>query len=372
MGALVAVLTLDLMLLYGPAAPSAALAAGERPFPVSGTAPPSLAADVTQQAPPVVAPLGELREPNLFVVTREPFTMAQLRRVARQSGVRALELADAATVTIDGRRVQTLGVDPSSFRAYTPRVTAASDVLWRTVAAGDLAVSFVLGTDGGLGLRREVQGPGGRLRVGAYATTGLGAVDALVSKRTARGLGLPRDNALVVSAPATDSGELRRRLLRTLPAGTQIATVNPVAPPATAVADTPPVSAPQLRTALQAAYGKLGRPYVWGAEGPDSFDCSGLVQWAFAQAGIKLPRVTHQQWAAGFQVPLAQAQPGDLLFWRYDPTNPEYISHVAIYWGNGQMLHAPRTGDVVKLAPVTTRDLAGVVRINPAVAAQVR
>ncbi len=85
-----------------------------------------------------------------------------------------------------------------------------------------------------------------------------------------------------------------------------------------------------------------------------------------------MPRVTHQQWVTGPQVPLAQAQPGDLLFWRNDPTNPGYISHVAIYWGNGKMLHAPRTGDVVKIAPVSTRNLAGVVRVSPQAAARVR
>jgi peptidoglycan DL-endopeptidase CwlO len=62
---------------------------------------------------------------------------------------------------------------------------------------------------------------------------------------------------------------------------------------------------------------------------------------------VRMPRVTHQQWVTGPQVSLAQAQPGDLIFWRLDPTNPGYISHVAIYWGDGKMIQAPRTGDVV-------------------------
>lgn len=150
--------------------------------------------------------------------------------------------------------------------------------------------------------------------------------------------------------------------------------INPVltVPRSTNWPDASFMTTPQVRTALTAAIGKLGRPYVWGAEGPDSFDCSGLVQWAYAQAGIKVPRVTHQQFVSGPQIPLAQAQPGDLLFWRHDPTNPGYVSHVAIYWGDGKMLHAPRTGDVVKLVPVTTRNFAGAVRISPGVAARVR
>jgi cell wall-associated NlpC family hydrolase len=162
-----------------------------------------------------------------------------------------------------------------------------------------------------------------------------------------------------------------------LPKGTQIAMVNPVLPqPQQQVVQNWPagsfMTAEQIGVALRAAASKLGRPYVWGAEGPDSFDCSGLVQWAFAQAGVRMPRVTHQQWVTGPQVPLSQAQPGDLIFWRLDPTNPGYISHVAIYWGDGKMIQAPRTGDVVKISPVYTRGFAGVVRVSPIAAARVR
>ncbi|MEV4073564.1 C40 family peptidase [Nonomuraea fuscirosea] len=325
-----------------------------------------------------VAPLGRLHKPNLFVLTRRPFTNASLQKVAKLSGVRALELADAASITLDGKRVQTLAVNPSTFRAYTPKVTAASDALWQNVAAGDVAVSFVLGNDGGLTLHRRVPaGSAGNLRIGAYATTGFGAVDAVVSRDVGRTLGVPQNNALIVSAPKANSDTLRRRILKVLPKGTQVAMVNPVLPrPRQSVARNWPagsfMTGEQLTVALRAAVSKLGRPYVWGAEGPDTFDCSGLVQWAFAQAGVRMPRVTHQQWVTGPQVPLAQAQPGDLLFWRNDPTNPQYISHVAIYWGDGKMLHAPRTGDVVKIVPVNRRNLAGVVRVSPVAAAGVR
>ncbi|MFI6485791.1 C40 family peptidase [Nonomuraea sp. NPDC050663] len=360
-----AVLTLDLIILYGPPSQSTAPAVHQRDSSLTG------AVTAPTQAVPQVAPLGKLHAPNLFVVTPKPFTNELLRKVAKQGGVRALELADAATVTIDGKQVPTLGVDPSTFRAYTPKVTARADALWNRLAAGDLAVSFVLGTDGGLSLNRQVSAAGGSLRVGAYATTGFGTIDAIVSKQTGRTLGLPRGNALIVSAPSADSSALRRSLLKVLPKGTQVATVNPVVPAPTAFSGSF-MSRDQLLVALKAAISKLGRPYVWGAEGPNTFDCSGLVQWAYAQAGVRMPRVTHQQWVAGVQVPLKDAQPGDLIFWRHDPTNPGYISHVAIYWGNGQMLHAPRTGDVVKLAPVTTRNLAGVVRVNPAAASRVR
>ncbi|MEO3805892.1 NlpC/P60 family protein [Nonomuraea sp. B10E8] len=377
--ALVAVLTADVLLLAQfqdrpavvRAEPEQTLMAQQRPQP----------SRPQEQPPPVrtvqpVAPLSKLHKPNLFVLSRKPFTRQQLEKVAKLRGVRALELADAASVTLDGKRVQTLAVDPSTFRAFTPKVTAASDALWQNVAAGDVAVSFVLGNDGGLSLHRRVAGPAGPLRIGAYATTGFGAVDAVVSKDVGRTLGLPHDNALIVSAPKTNSAKLRDRILAQLPKGTQAVMVNPVLPPPQKVKQNWPagsfMTGEQLTAALKAAVSKLGRPYVWGAEGPDTFDCSGLVQWAFAQAGVRMPRVTHQQWVTGPQVPLSQAQPGDLLFWRNDPTNPAYISHVAIYWGDGKMLHAPRTGDVVKIVPVSRRNLAGVVRVSPVAASRVR
>lgn len=376
MVSLVAVLTADLMLLVQASEQQAvgqqpaAAVRQHRPEPQK-----TLAAEQGKTAQPV-KPLGKLHKPNLFVVTRKPLTNELLRKVARVSGVTALELADAASITLDGKRVQTLAVDPSTFRAYTPKVTAASDALWNNVAAGDVAVSFVLGSDGGLSLHRQVSGPTGSLRIGAYATTGFGAVDAVVSREVGRTLGLPRDNALIVSAPKTNSDKLRAALLKVLGKGTQVAMVNPVLPPAQAKVRTYAagsfMSGEQITVALKAAASKLGRPYVWGAEGPETFDCSGLVQWAFAQAGVRMPRVTHQQWLAGPQVPLAQIQPGDLIFWRIDPTNPGYISHVAIYWGGGKMVVAPRTGDVVKIAPMSTRNLAGIVRVSPALAARVR
>jgi len=122
---------------------------------------------------------------------------------------------------------------------------------------------------------------------------------------------------------------------------------------------------------LQTAAHQVGKPYVWGATGPDSFDCSGLVQWSFAAAGIRMPRVSQQQWFAGPHVNYSDARPGDLLFWHYDPTDPTDIDHVAIYAGNGMMLVAPHTGDFVKYVAVPLTNLAGVVRVDPAMASQI-
>jgi chaperonin cofactor prefoldin len=98
--------------------------------------------------------------------------------------------------------------------------------------------------------------------------------------------------------------------------------------------------------ALAAARSALGRPYVWGANGPGAFDCSGLTQWAWGRAGVSLPRTSQAQRTAGQQVPLSQARPGDLVTYRSD------ASHVAIYAGGAQVIHAPRPGAAVRYDPV--------------------
>ena len=92
----------------------------------------------------------------------------------------------------------------------------------------------------------------------------------------------------------------------------------------------------------QAAESRLGCPYVWAANGPNSFDCSGLTRWCYAQAGISIPRVDVDQRAAATSVlPVSDAQPGDIL-WKY--------GHVGIYMGGGAYIHAPQPGDVVRYA----------------------
>ncbi|MFC8434552.1 NlpC/P60 family protein [Streptomyces sp. NPDC057253] len=94
--------------------------------------------------------------------------------------------------------------------------------------------------------------------------------------------------------------------------------------------------------ALAFARAQIGKPYVWGATGPGSYDCSGLTQAAWKAAGVTLPRVTYDQVNAGTTVSLADAQPGDLVFF-YDD-----ISHVGLYIGNGMMIHAPKPGAYVR------------------------
>jgi peptidoglycan DL-endopeptidase CwlO len=110
-------------------------------------------------------------------------------------------------------------------------------------------------------------------------------------------------------------------------------------------------------TALRAALTQRGKPYVWGAAGPDSYDCSGLVVWAFAQEGISLPHYTGSLWNSGMHVSQSDLEPGDLIFFGAD------IGHVAFYIGNGLMLDAPDTGAVVRVEPVWWSSYVGAVRI---------
>ena len=124
----------------------------------------------------------------------------------------------------------------------------------------------------------------------------------------------------------------------------------------------PAAGNPYGDAAIAAALSKLGRPYVWGAEGPDTFDCSGLVQWSYAQAGLSLPRLADDQYFAATPVPLSDLKPGDLLVYAYDVHDASTIHHITMYLGNGQMVHAPHTGDVVRVAPVYLDGLYGAAR----------
>lgn len=108
--------------------------------------------------------------------------------------------------------------------------------------------------------------------------------------------------------------------------------------------------------AVEAARRAIGTPYVWGGAAPGGFDCSGLTQWAYAQAGVSIPRTSQGQRDAGRRVPLGEAKPGDLVTYRAD------ASHVAMYVGGGQVVHAPYPGAAVRYDPVGMMPVASVTR----------
>jgi cell wall-associated NlpC family hydrolase len=117
----------------------------------------------------------------------------------------------------------------------------------------------------------------------------------------------------------------------------------------------PPTDGSIGAQAVAVAMQYLGTPYVWGGGAPGGFDCSGLTSYAYAQVGISLSHYTGSQWNEGVRVPADQLLPGDLVFFHSD------LHHMGMYIGGGQMIHAPQTGDVVKISPLMSA-YAGAVR----------
>ncbi|MEO3822462.1 C40 family peptidase [Actinomadura sp. B10D3] len=330
-------------------------------------------------SPYAVAPLGKRLTPHVLVAAPSTLPSAFVQKVRGAKGVQGVEVVDAVQGMVAGKRVGLMGVDPSTFRNYTPKPTAKSDALWRNVASGDVAISFTMGNDGGVKLGSQVP-VGGRqsqsqLRVGAYATMGISDVDAVISHTTAQALGMPTGNAMLISVPKTEPKAFIKKLRKAMPKQAKAVAVNPEIdfpePGDVPAANGQVMTASQTRTVIKAAYTRLGWPYVWGgeSEAEGGYDCSGLMQFAFAKAGIRLPRVAADQARAGWVIPYSKARPGDMLIWANDPTAPGYISHIALYLGNGKMLAAPRTGTVVQVQNVYTRNMRGAVRVSPKMAA---
>ena len=344
---------------------------------------------VDEGSSPPMAPPRKLLPADLLVVSDNPLPAATVARVRAVPGVRAAEPVDAARVRVNGSLAAVLGVDPSAFRRFAAKPTAMSTALWRNVADGAIAVSYTMGQQAKLPAGSLVSVAGRQvetLRVGGLGTVGIAGVDAVVSDAVARSLGFPAGNAIVISAPGAQLSKLRSKIKAAVP---RKAVVELLVAPAVAratggnpgmaggvaggVATTGTrglLSLAQVTAFLKAAESRVGMPYVWGAAGPTSFDCSGLVQWSLAQAGVVMPRVAADQARTGPAVPVSQLQPGDLLFYHTDPTAPDYISHVAIYLGKGLMIQAPEPGMDVQVVPVDLgSEFAGAVAVAPAVAA---
>ncbi|MGW2616919.1 NlpC/P60 family protein [Streptomyces sp. NPDC001500] len=111
--------------------------------------------------------------------------------------------------------------------------------------------------------------------------------------------------------------------------------------------------------AVRYAVRQLGKPYEWGAQGPGSYDCSGLTSQAWGQAGTPVPRTSEEQWARLKRIPLKELRPGDLVIYFPEAT------HVAMYLGRGMVVQAPRTGEKVKVSPLASNPVLGAVRPDP-------
>ncbi|HSV67361.1 MAG TPA: C40 family peptidase [Mycobacteriales bacterium] len=123
-----------------------------------------------------------------------------------------------------------------------------------------------------------------------------------------------------------------------------------------------------VRAAIDFARTQLGKPYVWGATGPDAYDCSGLMLRAWEAAGVVLPRTSREQWHAGQYLPVREAQAGDLIFYAYDTGDPTTIHHVAMYLGDGTIIEAQQSGVPVHIRPFSFDEgelMSYAVRVTP-------
>jgi cell wall-associated NlpC family hydrolase len=378
---------------HHPAAPARSAAVGAaRSLPgssqLTSVSLPLAAAQRGARAPQV-APLHGLLEADLMVVASTSLPAGTLAKIRKLPGVTSAQSIEAAKIKVNGKFAAMLGVSPSTFRGYAAKKTAQSDQLWRSVAAGGVSVSYTMGKNDKLPLGGTVHVDGVKqenLKVGGFGTVGIEGIDAVVSDQVARSLGMPAGNAIVISAPRANLASLTAAVKKLLPKG---AAAEPLMSQVKAGVTSSQASAASVAAGavdhtsatlsraedlvfLKDALSRQGLPYVWGATGPNSFDCSGLVQWAMAQAGIRMPRVAADQARTGPAVPASELAAGDLLFYHTDPTDPGYISHVAIYLGDGKMLQAPQTGENVEVVPAVTSgsEYAGAVRVDPALAAQ--
>lgn len=340
------------------------------PAPSGGASSPPVADAADLRTDVDVADFKKARSREYFAVLPDSIPQRRVEKVAELDGVASVESVDAARMKVDGEDTAVLGVDPSSFRNYAPKPSAESDDIWQGVAEGRVALSDDAGRQRGLDVGSEVELAGARgevtREVWTHATSGVAGIDALISRDLAERLGFPRGNALVVSAPDADLWELKDKLKKVLgdEASLQLLAEDPEPRPSGGPGEA--LDGDVREAAIEAAKTRIGVPYVWGGESMSEggYDCSGLVQWAFDQAGVSVPRVTHDQWFAGEQLDYGDARRGDLIFWRNDPTAPDYISHVAIYLGEGRMLESPRTGLSVRVTDVRTQNMAGVVRVH--------
>lgn len=202
------------------------------------------------------------------------------------------------------------------------------------------------------------------------ATTAMAAdrneILAAAAKETTILSGLQVKEAAIIKAAKAKAARLAaeraaanlRRQQAAAAAAARAVRSQPVSPPA----PRPVAGSGGAATAVSWAYREIGKPYVWGAAGPNSFDCSGLAMYVWAKAGVYLDHFTGDQWHEGTHVTRSQLEPGDLVFFAYNTSDPSTIHHVGIYIGGGEMIDAPFTGVNVRKDPAFRSDYIGAVR----------
>jgi len=264
---------------------------------------------------------------------------------------------DAVTSYMDG--ATTAGLQ-SLFDSGSEKATAADE--YRAVASGDISGAIDSLDDAQTHLATQqsaLQSAQTQAQTAlSQVSTSRQAAQVTVADQEAILSGLKGQIATLVAqkqaAEAAASHAAFEARLRAAAAASSFST--PVSSPVRDVPTLPTLpAAGGAGQAVAAAESQIGVPYVWGGESPgQGFDCSGLVQWAWGQAGVGLPRTAAAQYDAVAHIPLSDLQPGDLVFWGYGG-----ISHVGMYVGGGDVVDAPQTGEDVQIQPIWNGGLVG-------------
>jgi cell wall-associated NlpC family hydrolase len=304
------------------------------------TSPPRTSADALAQFKALSAQAGKINEDLLAAQSdlktkRGQLTKASAELVAAKQAEQQAKLVvgrfqgqvdQFAAASFDGARVSQL--------AALLTGTSAQDFLNRATMLNDVASENTSALDklsGAVAEAETAQRQAATAQQQSQAATNAAA--KLVSTISARQRALNTQIAQVQSAMARLTAAQRQTLNNVGDTGTF------VGPPGAA------------NTALQAALSRRGDTYVWGAAGPSDFDCSGLMLWSYAKAGISLPHSSRVQYTYGKPVAYGAWQPGDLLFFG---SSADSIHHVAMYVGNGEIVQAPTTGVPVQVVPVSS------------------
>ena len=179
-------------------------------------------ARLTRGRTATVAPLHGLLQADMIAVASSSLPAGTMAAIQRLPGVTGAQSVEAAKIQVNGKYTAVLGVDPSTFRSYAAKKTAASDQLWQSVANGGMTVSYTMGRLDKLPLGGTVHVNGAKrenLAVGGFGTVGIEGVDAIVSHAVARSLGMPAANAIVISAPHANLASLATGVKQIIPHG---------------------------------------------------------------------------------------------------------------------------------------------------------
>lgn len=262
---------------------------------------------------------------------------------------------------------------PARAAACRPQPPAVRRYLAAAAAAVLALCAITAATEPGQQRSGDTRAELSRVAPVSFTTTDLVALAALTSSSTAAAsdeaaAGSP---LAALTSASTSGGLLTGQVPAALPVDPAVAALlRSLRESSAAPAADGSRPAPAARTALNFALDQVGLPYVWGAAGPDAYDCSGLMLRAYAAAGIALPRVSADQYAgAGTPVDVPDLLPGDLVFFATATWDPGVVHHVGMYLGRGLMVDAPHTGAYVRVEPVPAAGYVGAVRVAAAVAA---